>query len=476
MSLAEQTRWLDATDQAALIADGAVTPRELAAAAIERIEADNPPVNAVNMRWFDHALDGADDAQDGPLRGVPFLLKDLECQVKGQPMSNGNAALAKLLPTAEFDTELVARYRRAGLVFLGRTTSPEFGSLPVTESVAWGATRNPWDLDRTPGGSSGGAAAAVATGMVPIAHGSDGGGSIRIPASCCGLFGLKPSQGRISMAPNHAETAVGVNHVLTRSVRDSALALDLTHGAGVGDVIRATPPSRSYVDEIGADPGALRIGLMDHNPLGASLHPEILEAVRGAAALLESLGHRVEPGYPAVLDDTSTRAHYGMIRSPNMTLTIDAIAAQVGRTLEPDEVESFNRAQADAGRGMSAVDLTAAMAATDRYRREVQQWWADGWDLLLSPTLAELPLPIGTCAPDPDDPWAALFRAGDFVPFTPPFNTTGQPAISLPVHWTPDGVPVGVQLVAAYGCEDQLLRLASQVEAAQPWAHRIPGA
>jgi amidase len=474
MSLAEQTRWLDATAQAELVATGEVSPRELAEAAVERIEADDPSLNSVNLRWFDQSLDDANGVPDGPFRGVPFLLKDLECHVEGQPMSNGNVALAKLLPRSTFDTELVTRYRRAGLVFLGRTTSPEFGSLPVTESAAWGATRNPWDLDRTPGGSSGGSAAAVAKGMVPIAHGSDGGGSIRIPASCCGLFGFKPSQGRISMAPNRAETIVAVDHVLTRTVRDSALALDFSHGAGVGDVIRATPPTRPYIGEVGADPGRMRIGLMDHNPLGKPLPRELLEAVHKAAALLESLGHQVEPAFPAALDDTSTRVHYGIIRSPIMSLTIDKIAEQIGRPLEPGEVETFNMAQAEAGRTISAVDLTAAMAATDRYRRDVQQWWADGWDLLLTPTLSELPLPIGTCDPDPDDHWAALFRAGDFVPFTPPFNTTGQPAVNLPTHWTSDDLPVGVQLVAAYGREDHLLRVSSQVEAAQPWAHRTP--
>lgn len=476
MTLADDTRWMDATDQAALVAAGSVSPSELLEAAIERIERYDPPLNAVNIRWFDHARElAADhDLPDGPFRGVPFLLKDIGTEFAGQPMTSGNLALKDLMPEADHDSDLVARYRAAGLVIAGRTASSEFGSLPVTETDAWGATRNPWSLDRTPGGSSGGAAAAVASGMVPIAHGSDGGGSIRIPASCCGLFGLKPSQGRITMAPDRSETMVAVDHVLSRSVRDSARMLDATCGPGVGDTIVAPPPARPYADEVGADPGSLRIGLLDTHPRGGQLDPAVVMAVREAADMLEALGHRVEPGHPEALGDAAAPMNYGMVRSPTVALMIDAIAESVGRELADHEVQSFNWAQAEAGRGMAATTLAATVEAVSGWRRRVHRWWADGWDLLLSPTLRTPPPPIGTFAPDPTDPWAALMRAGEFVPFTPAFNATGQPAVSLPLRWTDEGLPIGVQLVAAYGREDVLIRVSSQLEAAHPWARRRP--
>ena len=477
MTLADDTRWLDATDQAALVSSGDASPSELLEAAIERVEQLDGPLNAVNIRWFDHArkLASDPDLPDGPFRGVPFLLKDLGAHFAGQPMTNGNAALAKHLPISSFDTDLVSRYRAAGLVIAGRTNSPEFGSLPVTESTAHGATRNPWALDRTPGGSSGGAAAAVASGMVPVAHGSDGGGSIRIPASCCGLFGLKPSQGRITMAPDGNETSVGVDHVLSRSVRDSARMLDATHGRGAGDMIAAQLPQRPYADEVGVDPGALRIGILDHDPCGAPVDEHVVAAVRDAGVLLESLGHRVEPGHPEAMADPSTGMHYGTLRSPRVLLTIEQIAATVGRELEEDDVESMNWAQAEMGKDTLATTLLSTMDAVLDHRRKIHRWWDDdGWDLLLTPTLASLPLPIGALAPVPGDKWANLMKAGAFVPFTPTFNTTGQPAVSVPLYWTDDGIPVGVQLVAAYGREDLLIQISSQLETARPWAHRKP--
>lgn len=476
MGLTQETRWMDATAQADLVARDEVTPLELLESAIERIVQLDPAVNAVVLRWFDAAREVAADPDlpSGAFRGVPFLLKDLHLHHRGRPLTNGNAALAALLPESDHDTELVARYREAGLVIAGRTASAEWGSMPVTETDAWGATRNPWDLDRTPGGSSGGAAAAVALGMVPVAHGSDGGGSIRIPASCCGLFGLKPSQGRITLGPDASETAVGVDHVLTRTVRDSARMLDATHGPGVGDTIIAPPPTRPFADEVGADPGSLRIGLLDFVPRGDELDPELVDAVRDAATKLEALGHVVEAGHPASLDDPTIGAAYGAIRSPSVALEADRLADRLGRPLGPDDLQAFNRAQAEAGRAATATDLVAAMQRMHTFRRETTQWWADGWDLLLTPTLASLPLPIGALDPDPDDQWACLFRAGAFVPFTPAFNTTGQPAISVPLFHTDEGLPVGIQLVAAYGREDLLIRVASQLEAAHPWADRIP--
>ena len=269
-ALADQTRWMDATDQAALVASGEVSPSELLEAAIERIERIDPALNAVVIRWFDHARETAasTDLPNGPYRGVPFLIKDLFATYAGQRISNGNVAFKEAHVIAAADTTLVSRHRAAGLVIAGRTNSPELGSVPTTEPIAWGATHNPWDTTRTPGGSSGGAAAAVASGMVPFAHASDGGGSIRIPASCCGLVGLKPSQGRITLGPLRDESGLAVEHCVSRTLRDSAALLDATRGPGIGDTVIAPPPARPYVEELGADPGRLRIGILDHHPQG----------------------------------------------------------------------------------------------------------------------------------------------------------------------------------------------------------------
>jgi amidase len=475
-SLAEETRWMDATGQAELVASGQVTPLELLDAAIERIERDDPAVNAVVLRWFDEARAAAASPElpDGPFRGVPFLLKNLYAAMTGTPLTNGNRALAAAPPIGTADTTLVARYRAAGLVIAGRTNSPELGSLPVTEPVAHGPTRNPWDPDRTPGGSSGGAAAAVALGMVPIAHASDGGGSIRIPASCCGLVGLKVSQGRITVGPARSEAGLGVEHCVSRTVRDTARLLDATCGPGVGDTVIAPPPARPYAEEVGADPGVLRIGLLDHHPRGEWIHDDCVEAVRDAAALLGQLGHDVEPAAPEVLGDPSFTSRFMAVWATNMAIGIRQFGADLGRELTADDVEPVNWAQAEHARRFSAVDLAVAQAAFVEFRRAAQAWWASGWDLLLTPTLGEPPVRIGEHDALPDDPLAGQRRAGRFVPFTPPWNVSGQPAISLPLHWNADGLPIGVQLVAAYGREDVLIRVAAQLEAASPWADRRP--
>jgi amidase len=477
-SLADDTRWLDATAQADLVRTGQVSPVELLDAAIERIEAGDGAINAVVLRWFDAARDAAasPDLPDGPFRGVPFLLKDLWAHFAGQPLTNGNQALAAARPISPSDTTLVARYRAAGLVIAGRTNSPELGSVPVTEPVAYGPTRNPWDLDRTPGGSSGGSAAAVAAGFVPFAHASDGGGSIRIPASCCGLVGLKTSQGRISTGPLRAESGLGVENCVSRTVRDTARLLDATAGPGIGDNVIAPPPTRPYVDEVGADPGRLRIGLLDHDPRGGTVDVECVAGVRATAALLESLGHVVEPAYPAVLGDSSMLGRFMAQWATNMATGIASFGAQLGHDLGPDDVEPVNWAQAEFARHATAVDLASAQAAIASFRRDVQQWWADGWDLLLTPTVAELPPRIGEHDGTPGDPMAPMRRAGQWVPFTGSFNMSGQPAISLPMHWSAGALPVGVQLVAAYGRDDVLIRVASQLEAAAPWADRHPPA
>ncbi len=474
MGIAEETRWLDATEQAALVARDEVTPLELLGAAIERIEAGNTALNAVVFEWYDRARAAAASLHDGPFRGVPFVLKDLWAHFEGEPLSNGCQALKDAAPRSTADTTLVARFKAAGLNIAGRTNSPEFGSLPTTEPAAWGPTRNPWNPEHSSGGSSGGAAAAVAAGFMPIAHASDGGGSIRIPASCCGLVGLKPSQGRITLGPFRDESNLGVELCVSRTVRDTAALLDAVHGPGVGDTVIAPPPTRPYVAEVGADPGRLRIGVLDTYPDGTPVHPDCADAARRAAALLEQLGHHVEPGFPVALANPDFSRRFSALWSTNMGASFQRVADQLGRELTPGDVEPVNWAQADFARRFTAVDYAMALAANVEYRRAVQAWWVEGWDLLLTPTLAEPPVRLGEFADDPDRPMAPMVRAASYVPFTPAFNASGQPAINVPLHWNAAGLPIGIQLVAAYAREDVLIRVAAQLESASPWADRTP--
>lgn len=470
-SLADETRWMDATDQAALVARGEVTPSELLEAAIERIERSNPALNAVVIEWFDHARSVAADPDlpAGAFHGVPFLLKDLYTSFAGQTLSNGNVALKAAAKIDTADTTLVARFKAAGLVIAGRTNSSEMGSLPTTQPLAWGPTRNPWALDRTPGGSSGGAAAAVAAGMVPFANASDGGGSIRIPASCCGLVGLKPSQGRISVGPARAETGLGVELCVSRTVRDTARLLDAVGGPGVGDSVIAPAPLRPYTEEVGADPGRLRIGLLDVHPRGEFVHEDCVAAVRAAASMLEGLGHFVEPAWPACLADTTLVQKFMALWATQMAMAVRGFGETLGREMTAADIEPVNWVLVQQAQRLTAVDHAAAQAAGWAFRRALQQWWADGWDLLLTPTLTEPPLPLTEFENDPEQPTAPMRRAGQFAVFTPPFNMSGQPAISLPLHRNAEGLPIGVQLAAAYGREDVLIRVAAQLESAHPW-------
>lgn len=444
-------------------------------AAIERIETADPRLNALTMRWFDEARTVAQGPlPDGPFAGVPFLLKDLWVRYAGQGRTDGNVALAAAPPVATEDSVLMARFRETGMVTLGRSASPEMGTIPATESSAHGATRNPWNTDRTPGGSSGGAGAAVAAGLVPVAHASDGGGSIRIPASCCGLVGLKPSQGRITMEGHGVENGLGVDFVVSRTVRDSARMLGAVAGPGVGDTVIAPTPTRPYVDELNSPPGTLRIGLLDTLPFGGTLHADCVEAVTGAAATLGELGHQVEHGHPATLNDDSFVPRFMAMWAAGRRQGLESMAEAMGRPLTQDEVEPQNWAQAEFADQMTAWQYADALAAVAQYRRETQRWWTEGWDLLLTPTLAEPPALIGEFTATSDNPMAGMIRAGEFAAYTPPFNTSGQPAISLPMHWNADGLPIGVQLVAAYGREDLLLAVAAQLEAAAPWSDRRP--
>ena len=475
-SLADDTRWLDATAQAELVTSGKVTPLEMVDAAIERVERFDGALNALTYRWFDAArqLASSSELPEGPFRGVPYLLKDLYAAEAGKPLSNGSKAYKAADYVSTEDSTLVARYKASGLISIGRSNSPEFGSVPVTEPEAWGPTRNPWDLSRTPGGSSGGSASAVAAGIVPIAHASDGGGSIRIPAACCGLVGLKVSQGRISMGPSRDESNLGVEHCVSRSVRDSARLLDATHGPGIGDVIIAPTPRRPFIDEVGADPGRLRIGFLDFNPRGGDVHADCVDGVHKTAKLLESLGHHVEPGFPDIFSDNEIGRAFSMLWSTNMGTAIRRFSEALGREMTPNDIEAMNWAQAEFAKGVNGVDFSLAQASSIQFRRAIQSWWAQGWDLLLTPTLSAPPLPVGSMPNNPERPMTPLMTAGSWVSFTSQFNISGQPAISLPLHRTAEGLPVGMQLAAAYGREDVLIRVASQLEQAAPWAHLTP--
>ena len=463
--------WLDATAQAALVANGQVTARELAEAAISRIEQVDESVNAVIHRRFDRAIEEvAAGLPDGPFRGVPLLIKDLFADSAGDPAHQGNRALRDAGWTAQRDSWLVGRLRAAGFNFLGRTNTPEFGLVPVTEPQAYGPCRNPWDLSRSPGGSSGGSAAAVAAGMVAVAHASDGGGSIRIPASMCGLVGLKPSRGRTTLGPEGDESGLSVQHVVARSVRDTAALLDVLRGPGPGDMVTAPPPARPYATEVAVRPAQLRVGILDSAPAGA-VDPECQAAVQGCAQLLEKLGHAVSDDHPHIDPDTSRR--FGSRWVVNARMRLNWLGGLLGREVTADDVEPLTWAMASVGQNMSGVEYAAAVAAGSALARQFGRWWEDH-DLLVTPTLGQLPPLVGELGPPADDPFATQEQTGRLVPFTTHFNVTGQPAISLPLHVSQEGLPVGVQLVAAYGREDLLIQVAAQLEEAAPWADRRP--
>jgi amidase len=478
--MADKLARLDACAQAELVRRGELTPGELVDAAIARIERLNPTLNAVITPLFDKARSQASSPNlpKGPFRGVPFLLKDLGCHSAGDPYHEGMRFLRNVGWVAESDTYMVAKLRAAGFIFLGKTNTPELGSLPTTEPQAYGSTRNPWDTTRSTGGSSGGSAAVVASGMVPVAHANDGGGSIRIPASECGLVGLKLSRGRLSWGPEYGELWQGlaVEHVVSRSVRDTAAILDVVAGPMPGDPYFAPPPIRSFHEEMGAAPGRLRIGVMTRAPGGGiQVHPDCVAATTEAARLLESLGHRVEESYPRVLDAAEERWRHMLTLVASWVATgLAHWSRKVGKPIGPDDVEILNWTFAEIGRSHAAVQYIEAIAWLQSDTRRIAQWWEDGFDLLLTPTLAEPPPLLGQFVSTPDNPLAGARCAEQIIPFTPAFNITGQPAILLPLYWNADGLPIGVHLVAAYGREDLLIRVASQLEQARPWADRFP--
>ena len=485
---------LDGLAMAAFVRTGQLTPAELCTAAIARAEAVNPQINAVVHPLYEPARRrAAAGLPAGPFGGVPFLLKDFGAHYAGAPHTSGSRALRGFVPEA--DAELVRRWQAAGLNIMGKTNTPEFALMGVTEPLLHGPARNPWHRGHTPGGSSGGAAAAVAAGIVPVAGAGDGGGSIRIPAACCGLFGLKPSRGRVPTGPEQGEKWQGaaVEHVLSRSVRDSAALLDATQGPDVGAPYFLPAPVRPYLEEVSRAPGRLRIGFSLGHPLGSTLHPECATAVRAAAHLLESLGHDVEE-VPLPFDGQAVASAFLMLYFGETGASIAALARHLGRPARPADVEPTTWLLGLLGRTYSAADLAPARHSWNDHARRMGRFHLTH-DLLLTPTLATPPVRIGELQPKPFEQTllrvvntlglGGLIRRSGIVeklaqqslektPYTQLANLTGQPAMSVPLHWTADGLPCGVQFIAPLGAEDMLFRLAGQLEQAQPWFGRRP--
>ena len=462
---------LDATGQAELIATGSCSASELLEATIAALERVNPLINAVVIPLFDRAREQVARGAlgDGPFRGVPIVLKDLGATLAGAPQYRGTKVLRDRQWISPRDSELTARFRRAGFVFVGKTNTPELGLSPTTEPDTFGPTRNPWDLDRIVGGSSGGSAAAVAARVVALAHAGDGGGSIRNPAGACGVVGLKPSRGRVTLGPDLGEGWSGcvTEHVITRSVRDAARVLDAVAGYLPGDPSPAPPPAGPFAEEVGRQPGRLRVGMfVGSSSLPGS--PDAGAAVERCAGLLAGLGHQLVDDHPAALDEEGFGALLGASVAVSVSRELDVIAEETGSPVTAEGVEPATWAFAERGWSTSAAQYLATVEALHRYARRVCGWWADGNDLLITPTMAEPAPRIGELK------GADVERIVRLVPYTAPFNVSGQPAIALPLHHTAAGLPMGIQLVAAYGREDLLVQVGAQLEAIAPWVARRP--
>ena len=449
----DELAFLSATEQADLVRRGEVGWRELVDLYLARIDRLNGTLNA-----FVTICREPEEPSDGPFRGVPLPIKDLQ-ETAGIRTTFSSRAYADYVP--DFDVAVVRRLKEAGFVVLGKTNTPELGITAVTESQLNGVCRNPWDTARTPGGSSGGAAAAVAAGLAPAAHGTDGGGSIRIPASCCGVFGLKPARGRVSLAPYGGHEGFSTSGPLVRTVQDAAALLDVMAGYETGDPWWAPPPERPFVQEVGAEPGRLRIALTTTPPIEADVAPACVAAAEDAAALLTELGHSVEETTPPWADG----------RLIDLFMTVWRVIP--GMREKPRELfEPMNRALIDAGDELNAVDYVNATQALRGWARRIVAFCAD-YDLVLTPTLAQPPPPVGALM-DPDDPWGNFDKAWKFTPFTQVANVTGLPAVSVPLFWTDAGLPIGSQLIGRAAGEAALLRVAAQLEAARPWRERRP--
>jgi amidase len=461
-----------ATELAELVRSGQVHSRELVEAALARL-AETQPLNAFTLVDAEGALAAADAIQPGdprPFAGVPIAIKELNA-VAGQPLTMGSDLYGDYRPDA--DAYVVRRLKDAGFVLIGRTAAPEFGILPVTESRRFGPTRNPWNLDHTPGGSSGGAGAAVAAGILPVAHGSDGAGSIRVPAACCGLVGLKPSRGRISPGPDLGDNFLSTSASLTRTIGDTARLLDIMTGYEVGDATWAPPPTEPFAVAATRAPGRLRIALVTESPLGTSVDPACVQAARDAAKLLESLGHTVEEVMPPNWDQRPLIPVFSTVYAAGIASGVAFGGAIRQRAPQPEDVEPLTWAFCQLDATYRGVDLLAAMTQLQGHARSMVAY-CSSFDVLLTPALGQRPVRIGeidACSPEP---MQAFERAMAFSPFTAIWNVTGQPAISLPLYQGKDGLPLGVQLVGQPLGEGMLLALASQLEAALPWADRIP--
>jgi amidase len=462
-----------AVELAGMVREGAATARELVELSLERIQERNPALNAFVQVDEAGALASADQISSGdrrPFAGVPIAIKNNR-PVKGLRLTYGCSPMAEHV--ASYDHNVTRRLREAGFVIVGTTTLPEYGILPTSEARLFGPTRNPWELSRTPGGSSGGAAAAVAAGMVPVAHGNDGGGSIRIPAACCGLVGLKPARGRVSAAPELGESSLSVDGVLTRTVADTAAILDVLAGYEPGDATWAPPPSEPFARAARGEPGGLKIAATTLPPTGdAKVDPLAARAVTDAAELLRSLGHEVEEVDPPWRQD-SVGGLFGVVFSSHVALAIAYSERIAGRELTAEDMEPMSWAIYSMVRKLGAIESRGAEVALQRFTRRLVTFLAP-YDALLTPALAERPLPLGTLDTAAADPMSTFTRSGLFTPFTPIFNASGQPGISLPLYEGADGLPLGVQLVGRPAGEAQLLALAAQLEAAQPWADRRP--
>ncbi len=466
--------FLDATAQAELIRNKQVSALELVDNAIARIEALNPVLNAVIMPFFDQARDAVTRVStDSAFAGIPFLLKDLVSECAGMPRTDGSAFIANDYVSRE-DCELVKRYKQAGLVILGKTNSSEFGLLPTTEPEHYGPTRNPWNTDLGTGGSSGGSAVAVATGMVAAAHANDGGGSIRIPASCCGLVGLKPTRGRNSLAPNYGDIANGIicEHVVTRSVRDSAAMLDATAGPVAGEPYAPAAPDRPFSSQLERFPKRLRIALGTVPLSGIPAHHDCIVAAEATARLCEELGHDVEVVSPQIDGHHMLKA-FGTLLTGYLCWVIKSWEQTVKKTPLEEHFESTTWRMYQSGLRQSGGDYLLAIETLQKINRQITQFFGD-YDLWLTPTLAQAPVPLGYFAYTPATRDQYFAHLAEFTGFTLIANATGQPGISLPLQWNDDGLPIGVHFTGRYGDEASLISLAAQLEQAQPWAARHP--
>ncbi|MCC6435768.1 MAG: amidase [Acidimicrobiales bacterium] len=470
--------WSDATAQAELVRSGQATPGELLEAAITRIEALDGGLNAVIHRRFERARVEADAVdRDAPFAGVPMVLKDLICELEDEPFHEGMAYLRDLDYRAPADQGLARRFKQAGFVVVGKSNTPELGGIPTTEPLSHGPTRNPWDRGRTPGGSSGGSAAAVATGMVAVGHANDAGGSIRNPAARCGLVGLKPSRGRISQGPLYGDVFGGVvaELAVTRTVRDTAALLDVLSAPFPGDPIVAPRQTDRYVEAMQAPTGALRIGVWHGIPGGfGELHPEAIAAVDAGAELLSGLGHAVEEAHPHILERRLAAAVLGRIVMASTVWAIRRWEKLTGVPCRPEQLEPITRSYVQRAESLSAADLLDLFEQRDVLVRALAAWF-EQHDVLVLATVAEPAPELGVLQAYEDaDVGRALQANLPSLNLTSWVNLVGLPAISLPLHWTADGLPMGTQLVAPYGREDRLLALAARLEQARPWAHRHP--